>query len=192
MLFNEIFNNPTRNSSFNVIKERCTDFIVESQGIPLFKSLPASYKDVHKVKIRKRNPQNRSLTESFNDAFREEQYNLRERALFANGQKSFIQRQNEDKFYVFPIDGYQFMYCTEIQNSNNDHKAVIDALHEEFGHEKGNKIIADLIKFSYTSNNLVEGLETGAEIIIYNIPFFYAVRETLIPDYEEFIHNLKG
>lgn len=150
-----------------------------------------SYGDVQKVKIRKRKPQNQNLSETFNDAFQAKQYNLHQRALFANGEKSFIHGANEDKFYVFPIDGYQFMYCSEIQNSNEDHKTVIEALHEEFGHEKGNKIIADLIKFTYTSDNLVEGIESGAEVIIYNIPFFYAVRETLVPDYSELLDIIK-
>ena len=138
MKVDDIFSKTTA-EPLHTIKTRCSDFLDESLGIPLLKSLPSSYKNVQKVKVRKKKSTNSQLSETFNDAFNEEWYKLRERAVFANGESSFHNtKKDQDDFYIFPIDGFQYMYSIEVQNSNQDYKTVFDAVYEEFGSEKGN------------------------------------------------------
>ncbi len=76
------------------------------------------------------------------------------------------------------------MYSREVMNSGHEYKQVFDTLFEQFGEEKGNEVITDLLRFTYTSNNLSEGIESGSEIIIYGIPYFYAYKVSAVQDYD--------
>lgn len=179
-----------------LLSERCSQFFEDASGLPLMKNLPSEYGDFHKVKVRKRSKlknDSKEFAETFNEAFETELRNLRERAIFANGATSFEPADTAElePFYIFPIDGYKFMYSKEVENSSQDYKTVFDAIFEEFGSEKGNEIIADLLKFSYTSEKLYEGIDQGSEIILYNIPYFYAVRASTVDDYDELLTAIK-
>jgi hypothetical protein len=186
MLISQLLQQPVR-SDFHAIAEQCTEFVSESQGRPLFKFLPEEYADVHKVKARKRNIRNQ-FADTFNEAFSSHVNGLCQRAIYAYGATS-VERvcEGDDPFYVFPIDGYRYLYSTEVQSSNEDYKQVFEMMFEQFGPDKGREMIADLVKFSYTSSNLVEGIERGSEIIFYNIPYYYAVRVEAAPDYDELL-----
>ncbi len=83
-----------------------------------------------------------------------------------------------ESFYIFPIDGYKFMYSREVENSGQEYKQVFDTLFEQFGEKIGNEVITDLLRFTYTSKSLHEGITSGSELIIYGIPYFYAIRTT--------------
>lgn len=165
--------------------------------MPLLKNLPSGYGDFHRVKVRKRKQGNddpsEMFSEAFNEAFEDELRNLRERAIFANGEVSFESADSSefDTFYVFPIDGYHFMYSREVENSSQDYKTVFDAIFEEFGSERGNNVITDLLKFTYTSVKLHEGIESGSEIIFYNIPYFYAIRAATVDSYENLLKEIE-
>lgn len=178
-----------------LLHERCSQFLGDAGDLPLLKNLPAEYEDFHKVKVRKRKPKDatKEFAETFNEAFETELRDLRERAVFANGSSSFEPTISSDLdiFYVFPIDGYKFMYSKEVENSSQDYKTVFDAIFEEFGSDKGNELITDLLKFSYTSEHLREGIEQGSEIIIYNIPYFYAIRVSTVNDYAHLLTAIK-
>jgi len=163
-----------------ILVERCSQFFVEAEGRPLLKNLPADYDDFHKVKVRKRQLKgdDKEFTETFNDAFEDELRDLRERAVFSNGTVSFepADTQEQEPFYIFPIDGFRFLYSREVENSSNEYKTLFDTIFEEFGAVRGNEVITDLLKFTYTGNTLHEGIDSGSEIIIYNISYFYAIR----------------
>lgn len=198
MRIDDLLHSTQADNDFTLIGEQCSQFIAESHGLPLLKNLPSHYNDFHKVKVRKRkqvknDPQ--KFTNVFNEAFEDEVYDLRQRSIFANGEESFDQvslRENEDPFYIFPIDGYRFMYSKEVKNSGHDYKKVLEVLIEEFGVERGNDVITDLLKFAYTNENLYEGIEQGSEIILYNIPYFYAVRASSITNYKSLLSSIKG
>ena len=138
-----------------IIAERCSQFVEEAAGNPLLKNLPSEYGDFHKVKVRKRKRRKQDPSEEFaevfNEAFEEELHDLRERAVFTNGESSFEGADSEElePFYIFPIDGYRFMYSREVENSSQDYKAVFDSIFEQFGATKGNEVISDLLKFTY-------------------------------------------
>lgn len=172
-----------------ILKERCSQFFEESGGLPLIKNLSSDYGDFHKVKVRKRKKRKQDTEELavvFNEAFEGELRDLRERAVFANGEISFepADTNEEEPFYIFPIDGYRFMYSREVENSSEDYQTVVEAVFEELGAVKGSDIIAELLKFSYNTENLQEGIEQGSEIIIYNIPYFYGIRANTVDNYQ--------
>lgn len=186
MLISQLLRQPVR-PDLRAISEQCSTFVEESNGLPLFKALPTNYSDVQRVKARRRNIRN-SFADTFNEAFAGQINSLCQRAIYAYG-LSTIEEATEDldPFYVLPIDGYRYLYSTEVESSSDDYKQVFEMMFEQFGADKGKEVIADLIKFSYNSTNLVEGIEKGAEIIFYDIPYYYAVRATTIPDYDDLL-----
>lgn len=186
------FLEPSTRSDLWVIHQQCSKFVSESGGLAVVKLLPTEYKDVHKVKARKRNL-NTPFTETFNQAFKEIGGDLCQRAIFAQGEETFVSEntQDQEKFYVFPINGYKYLYSEEVCNSSSDYKKVLDVMFEHFGGEKGKDVVTDLIKFSYKTSDLREGINQGAEIIFYNIPFYYAVRSSLYEDYADLLSDIQ-
>lgn len=168
------------------IKADCSEFITEACGLPLFKALPSIYEDFRKVKVRKHKRSSKFI-KTFNEAFDDEMKNLRERSVFANGQRSEPD-EDKDVFYIFPKNGYRFMYCTEVQHSTADYKQVFDSIFENA--DEPEQIIHDLLKFSYVRENLNEGIKSNAEIIFYNIPYYYTVRTTLYESYNNLLTDI--
>jgi len=178
---------------YEIIHESCQQFIYESDGTPMVKLLSNEYDDFKKVKIRKRK-NTASFADSFNEAFEHEMYQLRERSLFANGITFLNEKKYPDDvepFYIFPIDGYDFIYSGEIKDSSKKYSTVFNEIFDELGGKSAERVFSDLIKFSYTSENLSEGLNTGAEIIIYGIPYYYAIRQSSVNQYNDIDKNIK-
>lgn len=192
MRINEVFQNTESTKEIQLLRTNCTQFFSESCGLPIFKNLSCDYGSFNKVKVRKRKGETGDFTETFNEAFESQHPGLRQRAIFANGLTSFepVVTEEVEPFYVFPIDGYKFMYSKEVQNSGHEYKQVFETLFEQFGEEKGNAVLTDLLRFTYTSRTLSEGIETGSEIIIYGIPYFYAMKVEAVGDYEELLSKL--
>ena len=179
-----------------IIAERCSDFIEESEGHPLLKNLPTDYGDFHKVKVRlrkNRKEDTKDFAEMFNNAFKDEIHKLRERAIFSNGETTFRESEDEEQepFFIFPIDGYDYMYSGEVENSSTNYKNAFDSILEQLGEGEGEDIITELLKFNYTTDNLAEGIDSGSEIIIYGIPYFYAIRAQTVDNYQDLIKNIK-
>lgn len=184
--------NPTGEiyTKISLIAERCSDYINESDGLPLYKSLSSTYNNFHKVKVRKRKD-NADFTEIFNETFEDELHQLRERSVFASGSSEQLPiAENEQAFYIFPIDGYRFMYSKEVRNSTHDYQTAFDAFFEEFGSEQGSEMMSELFKFTYSSKNLSEGIEQGSEIILYNIPYFYAIKTSSVEQYDDLLTSI--
>lgn len=182
MLISQLLRQPVR-PDLQVINQRCSNFIKESQQQPLYKSMPSHYQDVQKVKVRKRNIRD-SFVETFNEAFSAEFDHLCQRAIYTY---STLDEQINDPFYVFPIDGYKYLYSTEVKSSSENYKHVFEMILNQFDNDTGREIITDLIKFSYTSTNLYEGIEKGSEIIFYGIPYYYAIRVSSVPQYSDLL-----
>lgn len=176
MRINDLYENTESTKEFQLLKKNCSQFFTESGNSPLLKNLSISMEPFHKVKVRKRKGDSGDFTETFNEAFEAQHPGLRQRAIFANGLTSFQPTLSEESqpCFIFPIDGYKFMYSREVANSGQEYKQVFETLFEQFGEEKGNDVITDLLRFTYTSNNLNEGIDGGSEIIIYGIPSFYS------------------
>jgi len=173
------------------ISEQCNQFIGDALGEPLCKRLPQTYNDIHKVKVRLRRKSNvPEVSNVFNRAFIHEGYNLHQRVVIGSNNPPI--EENTDLFYIFPIDGYQYMYCRESTSSTESYKKTLDVLIEQVGIEQATTIVSDLLKFTYCTDVLHEGIQSGAEIIVYNIPYFYAVRASLFNSYSDLLNKLAG
>ncbi len=187
MLVEDLF---TRNDTIDVyrrvIHTECAQFISESNGLPIHKSLPKSYSDFHKVKVRFKRTEN-TVSSAFNQAFINETPKLSQRAIFAYSTPPLVE-DNMDLFYVFPIDKYRFLYSREVTNSNSDYKQVIDTMLEAFDSiDKATELVTDLLKYTYSSKQLYEGIMANAEVIFYGIPFYYALRVNAQQNYSQII-----
>lgn len=175
-------------SLIDIITEQCSQFIYQSEGRSLLKNLPENYNDFHRVKVRKRKGD--SVSSQFNKAF--DYYQLRQRAVFANGERSLEESEKGfEPFYIFPINGYKYLYSRKVQNSNLDYRKSFNSILETMGDKRGASVINDMLQFSYIDNEeLSEGIDSGAEVIIYNIPYFYALRVSTLTNYEDFYTTL--
>jgi len=195
MRVDDIIQSEDSREELEIIAEQCSEFVDESKGCPLMKNLPSDYGDFHKVKVRKRKQRKqdpKGFSERFNRAFEDSVKDLRERAIFANGEDALQESAlDQEEFYIFPVDGYDFMYSREVENSSVNYKTAFDAILEQLGTDEGENIISELLKFNYTSDDLAEGIRSGSEIIIYNIPYFYAIRKQTVEDYKELFTNIQ-
>lgn len=182
MRTSDLFHQP---SKYSVLHERCSTFINESQQHPLVKHLPTRYQDCQRVKVRQSNTQNYMST-PFNEAFDQQARNIQQRAIFART-VTLYEQPTMDEFYIFPIDGYKFIYSKEVSNSLSAFSPVFDSLVEQYGENEGEELLTELLRFSYTNKNLAEGISSGSEIVLYNIPFYYAVRASNVPSYQSLI-----
>lgn len=165
-------------SQWSAISNHCSMFLRESQGLPLFRNLPSHYDVLQKVKVRKRKTVD-EFSNVFNNTFEQYGHNLTQRAIFTHNIDILHEAAdvNTEPFYIFPIDGYQFLYNPEIKSSTHNYQQIFDVVVESFG-DTGVSMVQDVFKLSYTTTNLHEGIEQGAEIIIFNIPFYYAVKSS--------------
>lgn len=169
----------------SVLHERCSTFISESHNNPLLKNLPTHYDDCQRVKVRQGNARN-YMSVPFNDAFNQQARNIQQRSVFARNVVLYEQPQM-DEFYIFPIDGYKFIYSKEVSNSLSAFSSVFESLVKQYGEHEGEEVLTELLRFSYTNRNLAEGISSGSEIVLYNIPFYYAVRASSVLSYKSLI-----
>lgn len=191
MKVDEIIAESMEMQEIKLIRERCSEFLQDSRGLALFKNLSTEYAGFQKIKVRTHKTVERD-DETFNEAFVERIPNIRQRAIFANGSASFEPDEDPElePFYIFPIDGYKFLYSPEVENSSKDYKHVFHLLLEEFGEDNGKEIILDMLKFTYKSEDLMFGIQQGCEIIIYSVPYYYAIRVSSVKNYSDLLSGL--
>jgi hypothetical protein len=84
------------------------------------------------------------------------------------------------------------MYNTQVVDSNQDYKQAFDSMLEQFNdNDQAIQILSDLLQYTYTGENLTEGLDHGAEIIMYNVPYYYAIRTTVVDSYDELLTSFE-
>ena len=188
MLVEDILSTHTDNTSILLLNDECSQFIENSGSLPILKALPKSYYDFHKVKVRKHKKTD-LVGEMFNKAFVNKLSDFSQRAIITHSSPPIIQ-ETLDLFYVFPIDGYKFIYSTEVTNSTSNYKQLINVLFETFENDiQATEIITDLLKYTYSSSHLIEGIHSQAEIIFYGIPYYYAIRTSVYPIYSDIIQH---
>ena len=189
MQVNELLHQPQKQNTYSVIVSQCSKFLNESEGYPITKNLPITYDTLHRVKVRRRK-QADGFDQAFNEAFEREHNSLRQRAIFAHG-TPIKNNSLTESFYIFPINGYRFMYSKEVKQSDHEYKQVFETMFHQFGDEKSNEILSDLLRFTYNSTNLSEGIQAGAEIILYGIPYYYAVRASSHDSYQNLLTSFR-
>ena len=152
----------------------------------MFKTLPETYPDFHRVKVRHAKKKT-NFDQSLNIAFESERTHFSQRAIFASGQTNNL---NENSFYVFPTNGFHFLYNTAITETDENHLKAFDEICEKFGDKRGGELFAEVLRFSYTPQNLVEGISSGSEIILYGIPSYYAMRVSSVDDYDDVLTSV--
>lgn len=190
MLVTDLLYNNTTATEWDIINRECSQFVAESCGIPIYKVLPSNYQNLHKVKARFKKKDD-VISNVFNSAFVGEAHKLSQRAIFAYPTIPTTEL-DLDLFYIFPTNGYRFLYSKEVTNSTSDYKSVIDTVFETFNNTtKATEIVADLLKYTYSTQSLYEGLKNSAEIIFYGIPHYYAVRVNNNLRYDQIINHHK-
>lgn len=180
-----------KKSIFSDIRLECSSFINESANMPIFKNIQTASDpiapNVFKIKVRHKKTENNVIHQAYNTAFTT---NIREKAVFTYSNVALCE-QTSDLCYVFPKDGYKFLYSKEISHSNEEYKDVLDTLIESVDIDKAYTIITDMLKFTYTSTNLKEGIQSESEILFYHLPYFYAVSVNRYPNFPELITKIK-
>lgn len=172
---------------------QCTQFLHESGGEPLLKNLSQNESQdwFRQVKVRHHKKES-PIIESFNEAF-ESKFDIQkihQRAIFTNGIKSFRIQEGYETFYVFPINRYNFIYNPEVTSANNRYQSTFEELQETFDEETVKGLITELLGYTYVSENLSEGIERGAEIVFFGIPYYYAVQQNQFPEYDKLYNML--
>lgn len=166
----------------SLIKRDCLNFIEQSQGLPLVKSISSHYEDFQKIKLRHKKTTS-AFSQSFNYALGEGK--LRERALFINS----TLEENTESFFIFPTNNFKFLYNNTIKDSKHSHEDLYNSLVEYFNNDV-QSIFTDTLQATYSNDNLEEAISNECEIIIYNIPYYYAIRCSMI-NYSELIQFLQ-
>jgi hypothetical protein len=171
------------------IQTECSQFLSESIGYPLIKNLPKNNDGFRKVKVRKKK-QIEQITTVFNEAFKDDHSQILQRSVFAHGINSFVPVIDEtvEPFYIFPINGYRYMYAANVLSTTEDYKNTLDLLMETLG-DNAIETFQEVLKYHYRHDKLYEALTGNSEIIIYDIPYYYAIRRSIIENYSEFIFS---
>lgn len=160
---------------YSHIGEFCSQYIVESKQIPLYRNLSSSLPDVTRVKIRhKKNAS--TINQVFAEAFAPK---VRERSLFAKSTTSY--KENTEPYYIFPINGYKYLYSLDIKDSNHEYNNLCETLYSSFDQEQATDVFSDMLRFTYHSDKLYQGIINESEILFYDIPAFYAVKVSSVP-----------
>lgn len=165
------------------IESECSQFLKESKQLPLYKMLPRKYDGFTKVKVRYQKNL-ADIDKLFFEYYKTER-NLFTKCIITNGVQNICEER--EKFYIFPINGYKFLYNTQIGDYQSTYTEMLNVLHNNIEPSAVNSIIHDHFKTTYTSSNLACGIETGCQIILYGIPYYYAIRASIIEDYSNFL-----
>lgn len=168
----------------------CSQFLEASKGQPILKYLPSLGQGFRKVKVRQKKCGDLFIR-SFNEAFLQERRNLLQRSVITRGMSlpENIHNDTIEPFYVFPRNGFKFMYCQNPSVTTSEYKITLDKLIKSVGDDSGVTVFHEILKYQYEFDNLAHGIKSGGEVIFFNIPYFYAIRKSLVADYEQFFYS---
>ena len=148
----------------------CSDFLIQSDGLPLTKNLPKTYAGFQKIKVRKKKLINKQYAQSFNETFNS--YNdILQRSVFANTNEYCS--PDREPFYIFPTNDFKFMYNPHVDNTQIHYEKSFKTITSWLNESDGKKVFSDVIKTHFISNDLVNGISSKSEIIIYGINYYY-------------------
>lgn len=167
---------PLLQHQIKCITENCSQFLNESDGVPAFKNI-----EKHKVftklkaRVKKRNDE---FSQTFNEALAPK---LRQRAIYAHGSPQRV-HEGESTYFLFPINGYQYTYNINIIDSTIYENVYNDV--------QDPNLFSTLLQDNYTNVNLVEGLQSGSEILFHGIPYCYAINADSFQSYKHLLSVL--
>jgi len=167
MKFNQLYHNPKYSEMESVIADSCSTFIHESMGTPVFKLLPRKeiYEKV-KIRVKSQTIPNANVRDA---AFNVKQFDNRSLEVFTTSAAS---HDGMGLYYIFPVNGYKFIYNTKVDDIVDSCKKLATILPDK-------EIITEVLRYSYNHDNLLNGLEYANKIKFFNIPYFYAIKASL-------------
>jgi len=178
----------------NLIKiaDECSHFIKECHNYPLIKKLKCNGEFVRKIKVRKKSRKD-GFIQNFNSAFDDMYNNLHGRSIFCNDvHMDNSEDEGMERFYVFPINGFKFLFNPSV-DYHREYQELYEKMSKLMTHEECEKVFVDIIQYSYKESNvpLHEALLSEKEIIIFGIPYYYAVKVNKFPTYSLLLHEIK-
>lgn len=195
MRIQELFDDETRLdlNQIRVLRNSCDQYISMNES-PLLKNVLGKEEAFARIKVRFHR-RTSDFISVFNDVLAQKYNipNLHQRSVFANGTTSFVPLEEATPYYVFPINGFKFMYSPSIQSSDNEYRSIFETLLEKCDGDEPQaaSFLKDLMSYNYVSEDLEQGVVDGCEIILYNIPYYYAVNAVNFPDYQELLDLLE-
>ena len=168
----------------SILKE-CNQFLDESNQRPLLRALPKAGDGFRKVKVRKKNKYNDPLEQYFDKAFFDKYKELRLRSMIVQTVTPTEIPEDKEMFYVFPINDYKILYNKNV----TDYKTYAQSLRPVLDVQGAESLLTDIFEYTYESQSLVQAIESGAELLIYNIPYYYAIRASLYKDYNDALNG---
>jgi hypothetical protein len=162
----------------------CSEFLKQSNGKPLVKFLPKEGPDQRKIKVRKRKTDSK-FDKVFNTVFSQHP-DLRQRAVFCSGASGLREEDAEadlEPFYVFPPDGFKYIYSPNVYRSSIQYQDTLDRFLDVMGENAAIETFKEVLKYDYIGSNLIDGIGQGCEIIVYNVPYFFAIRTSSVNKY---------
>ena len=167
------------------ITKECGQFLEESRRKALIKMLPTEGIGFRRVKVRKKDWDS-SFISSFNNAFNDYK-NLMQRCVLASSEPEEI--VGREPFYIFPVDGYQYLYSPAVESAKNHYEGLFHKI-SDCVKEHSVDLFMDILQSEYVSDNIEIALEHNYEIILYDIPYYYAVRKSIVDDYKTLIYDI--
>ena len=169
---------------FPTIKTECSEFINDSRGIPMYKMLPSHREPFIKVKARHKKPKDLPLADAFNNAFSNIYPNIFYRSIFCNTKEDNI--NGLEKYYVFPINGYKFLYCNSVKNTTEAYKSAMLGVLDIMVENEAISLLSTVLADDYINHDLHKALEKEYEVIVYNIPYFYAIKCSFFKEKDDY------
>jgi hypothetical protein len=182
--FNPARSTPVEQLPLHEVRLNCSEFLVDSVGMPLYKLQPAGIPPIKRVKVRQRKP-NGVVTELFNSAFGDVARGIRQRSIISSP-LPYQLTENCTQCYVFPTNAFAFLYSKTVTDSATQYDSLYETLTTNMEEStEAASVIIDLLQSTYTAESLVDGIMSGSEIILYNIPAYYSVRVDNFRNYDQ-------
>lgn len=174
------------------ISEECSEFLTLSKGQPLTRFLKKEGNGLRRIKVRWKKSKlwESEFIHTFNSSFPQYKDILHRSVLASKNPDVSEMNEDEEPFFIFPINNFKFCYNPNITNITKTYEKLYENLNDFFSEESVN-IFHDLIRTGYVFSELDEGIEKNSQVIIYNIPYYYALRASLVPDYRDIIYGDK-
>lgn len=156
----------------SLLRSQCSQFLRES-SLPLIKTLPST-KAFYKLKARYRKQD--PIAENINNALQIPL--LLEKSVVVNNASDHL-----TKFYVFPINGYKFIYSDNIKESTQ--------LFTMYNIINNTELYANIIQDLTHNHNINEAIQSNNQIMLYNIPYCYCVNSNAIESYKNLLKILR-
>ena len=190
-IFRDIQHSGINNNELRLLRTACSDFFEQANSQPLLKNLNQE-PPFSKVKVRFHKKTN-SFIDIFNRAFYEKHHisNLHQLAIFASPQSTFSANKEQASVFIFPKNGFKFLYNAEVTDANVEYGVVFDQLFETIDNQAASGMLKELLQYTYKTENLSEAIRLNAEVILFNISHYYAVRVDQFDSYSSLLSLLK-